>query len=311
MAFVFEQSQRDLPWLGPLTLSVFTYNFVFDLFASSVALLSMPAIIVFYASLLFVMVTGALSLVKWLAAQDRSQWLARLRRAIRLDLSAWDIHGSAARHAAWVPASSFLLPLTIFVTSAVLFRNALFYRTTSPLMAPLMLWFAVGLAPHRSTVIHRLFLTALIGSMVVALLAWSPTIRSSNLLEVLEIVKREWQPGDIIYHNNDMTVILFSVYLRDEPQYVLDEEILEGGKGIVEAVKLNAPRAALEQIPHRRAWVIWARSGGASASARMDERMRAYTNQCPLVGILSYWQFAELQIFLCGDPTHLDPGLNR
>lgn len=94
--------------------------------------------------------------------------------------------------------------------------------------------------------------------LVWALLGWSPSDRGNDLSQVLDIVKREWRTGDIIYHNNDMTAVLFSYYFPDKPVYVIDEDDLTGGKGIVDLMQVPVNRVSLEQIPHQRSSMVWA-----------------------------------------------------
>lgn len=284
---LFGQSKQDIPWLLPLTFQGLTFSFVFDLFASTALWTGGPILptLLFYFSVLFAVTMQALGLVQWLTSR---------KRIASMDRSA---------NPPWVATFAFGMPLSLFFLSSLFFQNTLLYRTTSPLIPPLMLWLAVALIPSIVRPIHWVLPSIWIGLTLWGLLIWSPQDRGSNLLQVVNVIKNEWQPGDMIYHANDMTAVLFSYYLPDKNHYIIDEKELAGGYGIVESARLNVPREALEKIPHTRAWIVSPYYDYASPPDERlaDRRMRVYSAPCFLTGIIPYWQHAYVAVHLCLD----------
>ena len=286
MPVLLGQSQMDIPWLVPLTLQDATFSFVFDLFASTALWAGGPILptLLFYLSFLFALAMQMIGLTKWTVQR---KW----------------IDGTSQR--TWVATFAFWMPLLLFLTSSLFFQNTLFYRTTSPLIPPLILWFAVALIPSPARLLNYLLPAIWIGLTIWALLIWSPQDRGNNLKQVIDVIQNEWQPGDILYHANDMTAVLFSNYLPDKPHYVIDEKELAGGYGIVEAARLNIPRDALEKIPHTRAWLVSPYYDYPSPpdERTADRRMRVYSASCILTGIVPYWQHAYVAVHLCLGPS--------
>ncbi|MBM3129816.1 MAG: glycosyltransferase family 39 protein [Chloroflexi bacterium] len=275
------QSGQAIPWIEPLTWQALTFNFVFDLFASTASRLggSVVPILLFFVTIVTALILQTVALVK----KDATRVMESL----------------------WMPAYIFWMPFVLFLASNFLFRNALHYRSTSVLLPPLMLWLAAALIPHRPKLYHAILPVLWIGAFVAGLALWSPKDRGGNLAQVVQVIEEGWQSGDVIYHANEMTAVLFSYYLPDKPHYVIDEQELAGGRGMIDQAKLAIPRAALEKISHRRAWLVSPYYDYASPpdERAADRRMRVYARDCMVAGIIPYWHHAWVGVYLCGDPA--------
>jgi hypothetical protein len=192
------------------------------------------------------------------------------------------------------------VPVGMFILSATVAQNVLSYRTISPLMAPLALGFAAALLPGQIKVISLILEGAWLFFLGIALLGWSPSVKGSNLREVVDLIAGQLQPGDVIYHAGGTTALPFWFYLPQARHYLLDEEHLLGEVDVGLA-NLPIAKAVLEDIPHERAWVVWSRDKFQKwYNPQADIRMANYIQDCQLVGQVWYWQMAETQVFLCG-----------
>lgn len=294
---LFNQAQTLQAALTPLAPSVFIFTFWFDLFASALPWTGMFGL----AILLTSMALAALVSLAWLGAWIR-RGASTPANGLSFDLRVrWD--DLIAHRNSWVPVYAFGLPLLLFLLCNLFYQNVLTYRPGSALLPPLALWLAVTLIPARVQLIHWIMPTLWLALLVWALLGWSPNDRGSNLSQVVDLLKREWSAGDIIYHDTDLTAVLFAYYFPDQPAYVIDENDLAGGKGIVDEIQIPVMRAALEQIPHRRAWLVRTVYHLEPERRPSEWRMRAYTQACPLVGAVSYWQAPEIDVYLCDAAT--------
>jgi hypothetical protein len=194
-----------------------------------------------------------------------------------------------------------ILPLALFIVASQLGQNAILYRTFSPLVIPLALWFSLALNPRWLRTTNWLLMAAWICLLAVSLAAWSPASKGSNLFQVRDMIRSQWQAGDIIYHATGTTAVVFWYYLPDQPHYLLDAE--NGlAQGVAEMAQMNVPQLPLDQIPHRRAWVVWSRDEILQLIDRqIDKRMANYVKDCQLVGTLPYWQVAVTEVYLCGE----------
>jgi len=108
------------------------------------------------------------------------------------------------------------------------------------------------------------------------------------------VINDEWKPGDVVYHATATSALPFDFYL-DHPAWVLDEKQHDGLLSWDVQDALGVRRAALDEIPHKRAWVIWARDG--FESARAMARMNDYVRGGVLIGTVHYWQAAPIEVW--------------
>jgi hypothetical protein len=173
-------------------------------------------------------------------------------------------------------------------------QNVIFYRTLSALSIPLVLWFAFALIQLPTTFLKSLFGAAWALMAAGGLLAWSPAAKGGELRALAEVINDEWQPGDVVYHATATSALPFDFYL-DHPAWVLDEVQHDGLLSWDVQDALGVRRSALEVIPHRRAWVVWARDGFESEAAQA--RMSDYVRGGVLIGTVHYWQAAPIEVW--------------
>src|SRR3990172_902374 len=186
-----------------------------------------------------------------------------------------------------------VLPFALMLL-AVPVKNVILYRPLSALTAPFVLWLAASLIRLPGTFLKSFFATAwaLIG--IGGLLAWSAAAKGGELESLAEVINDEWQPGDVVYHATATSALPFDFYL-DHPAWVLDEVQHDGLLSWDVQDALGVRRAALEDIPHIRAWVVWARDGFESEAAHA--RMTEYVRGGVLIGTVHYWQAAPIEVW--------------
>jgi hypothetical protein len=301
---VFRQTRLSLPWFMPLTGSLLLGSLMTALFVRTLSMAWAPFAVVVLTITVVLLIFDPL--LNWIAFQMRFElasgpaFLASLWRRLMAQFTVDKDHLTPAdsqRLLFWLV----IVPLALFIVASWLGQNAILYRTLSPLVIPLALWFAFALNPRWLKTPNWLLAAAWACLLVVALAGWSPASRGSNLFQVRDMIRARWQPGDVIYHASGTTAVVFWHYLPDKEQYLLDAE--NGlGQGIARMAQMNVPLAPLDKIPHRRAWVVWSREEILQLiDKRIDERMAEYVKGCPLVGTLPYWQVGVTEIYLCGE----------
>jgi len=197
---------------------------------------------------------------------------------------------SAALSLCVIALGPFLLMLAVMPL-----QNVIFYRTLSALTVPLLLWLGATLVHLPGVWLRSLFGAAWALMAVSGLVAWQPAAKGGELRDVAEFVNDAWRPGDVIYHATATTELPFEFYLN-HPAYLLDERQHDGLLAWEVQDALGVQRAALEDIPHKRAWVVWALDG--FMSERAIERMEGYTANGVLVAYVHYWQAAKVAVWL-------------
>jgi hypothetical protein len=182
------------------------------------------------------------------------------------------------------------------------FRNVVFYRPLSALTIPLVLWLAVTLMriPWRWL---RWTAATVWGVLLLAgLLSWSPASKGGELRALTDRMMLDYmRPGDVVYHATGTSALPFSEYVR-APTYLLDEELPPGLLSQPAQDALGLRRAALEDVPHVRAWVVWALDDQMTDRARA--RMSEYIKGGVLMGTVHYWQAAPIQVWWTKNTRH-------
>lgn len=186
-------------------------------------------------------------------------------------------------------------PLALMVAISQ-FRNVVFYRPLSALTIPLVLWLAVTLMriPLRSL---RWTAATVWGVLLVAgLLSWSPAAKGGDLRALTDRIMIDYmRPGDVVYHATGTSALPFGEYVRAHT-YLLDEVQPPGLLSQPVQDALGLKRAALEDVPHARAWIVWALD--AQMTDRAKARMGEYIKGGVLIGTVRYWQAAPIQVWL-------------
>jgi len=187
-------------------------------------------------------------------------------------------------------------PLVLMVAAAITYKNIVFYRPLSAMLAPLCLWFGYTLSrtwrPLRWVLAYNWTLLIIVG-----LIGWSPAARGGELRDLAQMIESQWQPGDVIYHATGTSFLPFQFYLSGKkPAYLLDEPLPSGllRQSLQDAFGIE--RRPLHSIIFGRAWVIYARD--ELVSKRALTRMEAYTAKGTLMGTVHTWQAAPIEVYL-------------
>jgi hypothetical protein len=176
------------------------------------------------------------------------------------------------------------------------FRNVVFYRPLSALTIPLVLWLAVTLSRLRPGWLKATFATVWVFLLIAGLLSWSPASKGGDLRALADRMMLDtMRPGDVVYHATGTSALPFSEYVR-APTYLLDEEQPPGLLSQPMQDALGLKRAALEDVPHARAWIVWALDDQMTDAA--NARMTKYIEGGTLIGTVRYWQAAPIQVWL-------------
>lgn len=258
----------------------------------------------------------------WVSATTRDFWLGpftwgnlltALARAFFVDALPPALWGAAAiaivGGVAWATAITLrersagtltLAMLTIgplFLMVAISqFRNVVFYRPLSALTIPLVLWLAVTLTRIPWRWLKYTAATVWVVLLVAGLLSWSPASKGGDLRALTDRMMIDFmRPGDVVYHATGTSALPFSEYVR-APTYLLDEEQPPGLLSQPMQDALGLKRAALEDVPHARAWIVWALDDQMTDEA--NARMNRYISGGTLIGTVHYWQAAPIQVWL-------------
>lgn len=256
--------RREAHWVGSLTVDGLLNSLYFASFAGVINNVDLARLagLLFAGSILSGLVV---SLIHW---RDR----------IRSTLAIW----AAA-------------PLLLMIVAAAV-KNVIFYRPLSAILLPMCIWIPWCIYPQKRAwrwLVGGAWCLVLFAGVI----AWSPARKGAELRTMAEMINERWRPGDIVYHATGTSYLPMSLYL-DHPGYVLNEEQPDGllQTEIQQAFKI--PRQALEEIPHGRAWIVYARD--VLLTDRADARMAEYIQEADLVGEIHYWQAADIEIYLEG-----------
>lgn len=191
-------------------------------------------------------------------------------------------------------------PLVLMVVISQ-FRNVVFYRPLSALTIPLVLWLAVTLPRLPWRWLRATAATVWAVLLVAGLFSWSPASKGGDLRALAYRMMLDYmRPGDVVYHATGTSALPFREYVR-APTYLLNEEQPPGLLSQPVQDALGLKRAALEDVPHMRAWVVWALDD--QMTDRAMARMSEYIKGGVLIGTVRYWQAAPIQVWLVEPKT--------
>jgi hypothetical protein len=186
-------------------------------------------------------------------------------------------------------------PLALMVVISQ-FRNVVFYRPLSALTIPLVLWLALTLTRIPWRWLRYTSATVWAMLLLAGVLSWNPASKGGDLRALADRMMLDtMRPGDVVYHATGTSALPFSEYVR-APTYLLDEELPPGLLSQPVQDALGLKRAALEDVPHLRAWIIWALDAQVTDAAKA--RMAKYVEGGTLIGTVRYWQAAPIQVWL-------------
>lgn len=301
---VIQQAGYQIPWFPPFTLAHVATNLEAAFFAN--ALSSGWALFGFLA----VALSSAVVLAKTIG--QTLKWFSyRKQVAIQSSLTNSSIKTIPKEQATdaidprtnanFILMLAVIVPLLLFALFTLLNQNVFLFRPLSVMVPAWVLWLAPTItfpaARMDKWMLARVVLPALWTWTILAGLAgWSPQ-RTSDLADIVTLMRSEWQTSDILYQSSGLSANLFQFYLPDHKQYLIDKNgPIE--QGTVTILKLNIPEAALEDIPYQRAWVVWLRDVNAE-----NERMGNYVKECQMVGSMFFWQASQTtEVYACRKP---------
>lgn len=294
----FAQTGNGVPWIKPLDIQEFFSAFSIIVFGFTLK----------NVFLAFLVVVLSVLTITWLICSPLTRWIKfQMRQDIKghriwKKIFSWfcDLFNQTdSIKPDFFLFCAFVLPLFFFVLIAIIIQNVFFYRTASSLLIPLALWTIYKLTPERINWIHKSFLVAWASVILFCLAFWSPAGKGGNLFEVIQWFKEEWQQGDILYHMNGISGLVFWYYLPNFPQYMSEGEYLFSKD--IEISMANVPRTPLEKTHFQRAWVIWDTSSLHINKYNNDVylHMSEILQRCMKLNAIYYPHQPRWEIYLC------------
>ncbi|HPH95375.1 MAG TPA: hypothetical protein PKW33_15510 [Anaerolineaceae bacterium] len=179
-----------------------------------------------------------------------------------------------------------LAPLAGMLAFSILIRNVIFYRPAGPLVAAMLPWIIVVIWP-KGLKARAIAWYIMIGIMAIGLMTTNGSQKGGSLSEWAGFISHEWQDGDVIYNATWTTFYPMRYYLPD------DEYIIENAKGHV----FSGEGQPLENIPHKRAWLIWSKDSGLLSQSEWSQ-LQSYADQGQLIGQINLPQLAPVSFYL-------------
>ncbi|HPH95608.1 MAG TPA: hypothetical protein PKW33_07620 [Anaerolineaceae bacterium] len=305
------QGEAWVPFYGELNTTVILDSILQIFFAWSIPI--WPQMLAITALTLNIILSPLLAAIHWILHDMRRQMAEGPRFAKRvfnyIGLYLWPQHPPAnADESERFTALLVIIPFSLFTIAGLIGKNAVIYRTFTALTVPVALWFALSGVPAKTRWYHKLILFCWAASLLFSLTFWKSDAQGGNLYDIIDYLKVHTQRGDVIYHATGTSAVLFKYYLPQKTHVVIDEP-----RVFAEDVKLlypDFPQAALEDVPHKRAWIIWSTEEHYNVlNPHMIERMKLYTMGCLEIGMVNYLYILPTKIFLCENhygtaPTH-------
>lgn len=188
----------------------------------------------------------------------------------------------------------FLAPFLIILLESILWENTLFYRTLITLIIP----FALSLGSMISQDQKKLLEWMMVGLWIliagIGISGWNPRLRGGDVDKAAQIIKDNWQEGDVIYYGTGTAALPFDYYLSHRPEFMLD--------GITNS-NLTPPSLArrfdfiaLEKIEKKRAWVIFPLD--MFIPKQQMTRLMDYVKNGELINTVKIFEVPDIQVYL-------------
>lgn len=181
-----------------------------------------------------------------------------------------------------------IVPLSMMLVVSLTIKNIMYYRPMMILLMPFVLWLgsATAMKIYKP---HKLIMPGLLAiSIIILQLAWSPSLKGSNLDQYTELINQ--QPGNILYATGS-AALPFDLYI-DRPGWVADDDhhdALTGRETLAAfGYKFREPGAWAD-------WIIWPREPLISDELR--DQLYSLTTDMELIGVVDYWQTADIEIW--------------
>lgn len=252
-------------WIQPVTPGAIIYA-LYMLFTAFAIPESLQPLVV-------VIITGALAYSLWQTARQPGQ------------------HASLA----WLS----LAPLGLAVLASLIWKPVLLFRGLIGSSVPLYFWLARALLeskPAYKQLYAAVLLVPLLSAGLVGQYLYNPEHKGSTL-QLVNQVRAAWQPGDVIYHINDGSMVPWSVYAPDLPQVELvtcDKED-PGALSDRSREALEIHQDNLDNLTGR-AWIIW--GDGPTSTACEHNKAKQLTSQANLVQLVQDNEYVRMGIYL-------------
>jgi hypothetical protein len=187
----------------------------------------------------------------------------------------------------------FLTPFCVILFESIFWKNTLFFRTIITLIIPFVLSLGSVLAVEK----RKLFDTIIVGLWFLitgfGILGWNPRLRGGDIDITANVIRNNWQAGDVIYYATGTTALPFDYYLSDKTEYILD--------GIANA-NLTPPTLdkfefiPLEKIQYKRAWVIFPEDIFIPTIQMI--RLQNYTKDGELINRIKIFEIPDILVYL-------------
>lgn len=196
---------------------------------------------------------------------------------IALIIGVWWMVRKSEYPSKWTALIMAFGPLAIAFVASIVWQPVMLFRPligSSPFLYLVAVWPLEGLTfqPTQQTIRKVMLYAAcfalpLIVSADILYYQNVSAMKSSGdtrpILDVLTYIRAHWQPGDVIYHTDDGSLVNFMPYSADLPQYRMPGCAEKTGYAPVLGSLSNATREAmnvhiadLSAVPHKRAWVL-------------------------------------------------------
>lgn len=150
-----------------------------------------------------------------------------------------------------------LAPLALAVAASLLWRPVLLWRGligTAPLWVLLIAWALARLPRARQFYALALLAPLAVGGVVGE---YHPDAKGIARPAIARL-RAAWQPGDVLYHAGDGSILVWLAYAPDLPQAMWPR--CTNSIGALSDATLDAlgvTIAPLDAVPHQRAWIIY------------------------------------------------------
>jgi hypothetical protein len=196
-----------------------------------------------------------------------------------------------------------LLPLAAMLVWNFTWKSFLYYRLLAATVVPIILWTVYSFSKiSRPLFINNVLLTIWVILLCVSMINWSPSNKGGDVHSVVNLIDTQWQKGDIIYHITGTSYLPFSQYLGNKSEYLFDEQQHSWLLHPQLQDLFHIKRSPLESLSYQRVWVVYSRDDLLTQDA--NKRAQAYIQNGTLVGIVTAWYFAPIEIYLVLKSAH-------
>jgi hypothetical protein len=163
----------------------------------------------------------------------------------------------------WILLLMSSAPSALMYTITVAWRPIMLDRVLIPSSALLIGVWSIGLV-NASSYLRKIML--LIGApmaiMAIGSFYFNPDGGRTNYDPLIDAIKRNFEPGDVIYHNSMDTVVLFNQQLEEYPNYILpgngdlSQSLSEDTKGAMGITEQEIDLIDLDR-KYKRAWLFY------------------------------------------------------